>query len=405
MEQIRAHPNDIHLAACAALLQATSAIPAPSSSTRGAIATACRIAERLGNAQAVAVLAFLLTETYTDDDDPEELAAVLDGALTRLESIEANGPDLRALTDRALARWVRLARGDRAPTSTVHGASGAEADELALLGDTIADIQLAQEGRALRHGRSLAPRAIVRTPEDVAWNAALGRVQFNVEGVAEAVSLARRYRDEFVITGALDVEAPEDAVECIAGLLQWLWDSQNLVSLAPEIAEGHAGTLLALVRRLSDLSSERWADWREPAQPLEAELDRRLTEIDALPYDDTLYTHINALPAQLETQVRDVVTAITSVRPEHVPIVAAWMLGRLMTRNTFSWMDGSVPEDMYERLERGPLRVGPRRRGVVHAVAHGGLHRRPKPATRRTHPLAEWTLTSDPRTPAAVHHP
>jgi hypothetical protein len=352
MDQLRAHPDDIHLGACVALLQATSAIPAPSPSHRGAMATACRVAERLGNAQAVAVLAFLLTETYTDADDPEELAAVLDGALTRLEAIEGNGPDLRALTDRALARWMRLARGDRAPVSTVHGATGADADELAMLGDSIADMQLAQEGRALRHGQSLTPRAIVRTPGDVAWNAALGRVQFNVEGVAEAVTLARRYRDEFVMTGALDIETPEDGVECIAGLLQWLWDSQNLVSLAPEIAEGHAGTLRELVRRLADLSPERWADWRRPAQQFEAELERRLGEIAALPYNDTLYSHINALPAQLENEVRAVVTAIDSTRPEDVPVVAAWMLGRLMTRNTFSWMDGSVPEDIYERLER-----------------------------------------------------
>ncbi len=312
------------------------------------IAAACRLAEQLGSARGVAMLAFLLAETYTDADDPDEVAIVLDGAIAQLEAIERREPTMRELTDRLLARWMRVRQGDRAPQSTVHGATGAEAEELAGIGDALADIQLAIEARALRRGSTLRARTVVRSADDVAWNAVLARRDLQLEDIDEAVDLARRVTSELVDVGALDIEVPEDASVCLAGLLQWLWDAQNLVSLQPEIAVGQAGAVLQLVQLLA-APEEDWASWREQFRPLEDELERLLAEIDALPYDETLYVHINALPDQVTTRARE---AIASVADEDLSVAGTWVLGYLMARNTFSWMDGSVPEAIHDRLER-----------------------------------------------------
>lgn len=255
-------------------------------------------------------------------------------------------------------RWLLLRQGERAPTVGVRGAEPGEEAELRGLGEAIRDAQLAQEARAIRQGRSAGQREDGGSVEDVLWNAVQASRTLQLESMPEIAAFAGQLADRLIRLGALREESRPYAATALAGLLKFLWDSQNVVQLPPELARGQAGTLAQLVAALRDHWPPAPDPWFDLAAGLGDRIAAALAELDDLPYDDELYPAIGRVMERIESDALAVLVTIAAQQPHRRPDATAWVLGVLIERNTYSWTEGSVPEDLQRKLEQIHGRLG-----------------------------------------------
>ena len=343
--------GDLRLAAAAALLREIASWgESITRDLRPRIADACRVAAELDHLPAAAMTAFLLAETYDEDDDPNEALRVLEGVIELFEPLEQDSQLWKSLLDRVLTRWMLLRAGERAPTVNVSGAAESEADELLRVGEALRDAQLAIDARALRRGHASAAREAERSAADVLWNAVQANRELQLESMPEVRSFADQVAEKLIRAGELGEDAQPRAGCAISGLLKWLWDSQNVAALPREMADGQAGTLAELVRSLRENWPPAEAPWFELVGGLPEEIRAELAALVGLPYDDALYPAIDAAMERIEALARDSLAAVAEKHPERQPDAMAWALGVLIECNTFSWTEGSVPESKQERL-------------------------------------------------------
>ncbi|HVO10125.1 MAG TPA: CHAT domain-containing protein [Vicinamibacteria bacterium] len=356
--QLARGDEDPRLAAAAALLREIAAWGvSPDASMRGRVAAACRVAFELDHLPSAALLAFTLAETTPDED--AEAANVLAGALRLLESLEHEGAPWDRLLDATRARWMRQQRRGRVPEFTVSGAtSAAERDELAELGTTLANINLALEARSVRSGYGLSSKAGEGGLEELLRNAVLARRDLAMESMPECFAYARQLAVKLEQVGELPSGKVEQASTALAGLLRWLWRSQNVASIGPDFVAGQVGVLSELLSSLRTSWLPAEATWFEEVWPYRDEIPKWLAELDPLPYDEKLYQAMDQVIARIERRGKDLLGSIKKRDPSHIPDAAAWIFGCLIERNTYSPLEGSVPEDIGERLGAVADRLG-----------------------------------------------
>jgi hypothetical protein len=128
-----------------------------------------------------------------------------------------------------------------------------------------------------------------------------------------------------------------------------MWDGHNRVSIEPEIAESH--TRLAEIAL--DSLQQHWtprAPWLKALAGFPARARAALDAIDALPYDDALYPAIEAALQRIGAEADALLATVTRKHPERVPDAICFLMGTLIELNTYSYLDGSVPEHLGERL-------------------------------------------------------
>ena len=315
------------------------------------LAEMCKVAWEIGH---LPLLGYLVEvgRSLVGDKSREFRLRYLDNAIHILESLEHDHPSWGLRLGAARAEWFKLERGERAPRLRHLGMKDRDPDDppedIPPEIQAIADIQLALQARQTRAGRGPIPRRVESSADDVLWNAVIAGYRFHLEDAREKTDLVRDIVARLVAYGAVPAECAPEATFAFAGLLQWLWDSQNRLLLDHQFIEGQCGVM----KELASTLDRRWIGqaWFKDLGNFEEFLLDALHRIDDAPYDDHLYPLIDKTFAQIKTRAAAAIEKGQSGGRGCEAL--ATILGMLIVHDTYSFTQGSVPETISERLVR-----------------------------------------------------
>lgn len=228
---------------------------------------------------------------------------------------------------------------------------GPQADDDILQAVTaMMDIQLAMEARTLRSGKGPTGSQDESTVENILRNAVIASREYQLEDMLELYDFAELLVEKLKNKKAISGQALDEAAIAFAGLLHWLWSVQNLAFLAEEMIQGQTGVLQELLHSLR----KPWKDkpWFERLRRFEQEMQKELDSLEGLPYDDKLYPRIDEVMAGIQKLGTATLEEARQHSPDAFCQTTVWLLGCLIKHNTYSFVDGSVPEDLNEKLKK-----------------------------------------------------
>lgn len=196
----------------------------------------------------------------------------------------------------------------------------------------------------------------LRTPEksieDVTWNAVVMGHGNRFDDMPQVYGVAGIVASKLEGLKAFPAKASQYAPVVLAGMLNFLWRSQNVAFLAPEVAEGQAGTLRVAVDDLK----RNWAPptakpWFSKLAEFPASIDKALELIDAQTYEG-VYKVLEPQMKQLQAQALETFKHVQTKHKDATSTAMAFLMGTVIQKNTFSPLDGSVPEHIGEQLTR-----------------------------------------------------
>jgi len=166
----------------------------------------------------------------------------------------------------------------------------------------------------------------------------------------ETIAYARHVAVKLAGFSALPPERVHLAATMLAGLLKWMWDSQNLVAVEKEMIESQARVAqLALASLLSNWSPD--AAWMALVSDYAKRIEEWLGALDELPYDEKLNAAIDSAIGRVRDDASARLKRIEEQFPDRVPDAITFLMGTLVESNTYSYTEGSVPEDICEKLK------------------------------------------------------
>lgn len=228
------------------------------------------------------------------------------------------------------------------------GDSGSGDVDLQAIANLLSAVQAQQ---AATHG-TVSLRQPERNVEDVVWNAVVMGHPNRYPGLSQVFSVGTLVAGKLKNVGALPASAVPFVAVGLSGLLNFIWRSQNLGYLAPELAEGWAGTVKVA-------TAEFGRDWAPPIRkPWFASLakfpvavDAALKRLDGYAYSE-VYNHLEPEMKRIGNQANETLAEIESKHPDVISAATSWIMGTIIQKDTFSALDGSVPEDIDEHLTR-----------------------------------------------------
>jgi hypothetical protein len=202
-----------------------------------------------------------------------------------------------------------------------------------------------------RHG-AVALRDVETGIADILWNAVVAGHPNRFEDMPETSAFAGQLAQKLQRGGFLPAAAMPHAPAMLAGFLRHLWDSQNLMYLAPELAEGQAGALRVLVDDIrANWAPPDKAPWYALVRPVPRLVDDLLKFIDSLKWEE-IYKHLDRRMDALASELKAILDKVQGAHPAALGACAAYVSGVVIVKNTFSPLDGSVPESIGERLTK-----------------------------------------------------
>ena len=194
----------------------------------------------------------------------------------------------------------------------------------------------------------------LRTPErsidDVVWNAVVVGHPNQFSDMPEVFALAQKITRKLLDRNAIPDQAAPYAPAILSGLLNYLWRSQNLAYLDPEMARGQAGAVKVAVQTIAkDWAPPTHQPWFRPLGEFPFAVDAALAKLDSLSYED-IYKHLDIEMKRLQTLATAALKEVDTRHRAATPAAMAWLLGTIIQKNVFSPLDGSVPEDYSDRL-------------------------------------------------------
>ena len=348
---LAAGESDPRLIAAAELGRATDTWGGePTVATRGKMCTGLRLALELDHLPAAAMISVLIAETVSDADEPDLALRIIEESLLLVEPLEHESRLWKRILDGLLVRWIQLRRGERFEPRVLGAEDDDARHEVPEFARAVIDSQLAVEARAVRRGDAPRPRE-EREVADVCWNAILGGRELNLDDMPEIFAYCSQVAQRVARLGGLPEATLTMTATAIAGLLPWLWDSQHVTDLPREMAEGQAGTLGVLVASLGRYWPPAPASWFQTVQSFSDTMGTALASLEGLPYSGELDRRIDEVITEIGERARALLVGVDQQNPDRLPDAAAWILGTLVKRNTYSWADGSVPEEICQRLK------------------------------------------------------
>ncbi|MEI8354697.1 MAG: CHAT domain-containing protein [Deltaproteobacteria bacterium] len=342
-------PEDVRLLASIGLLQAINELDnIESRVSLGVIADACRLAYEIDYLPLLGLLIYMSSKYFDTHFLAEDKIRFYDNAINIFESLEEEGNPWKQMLDELLVDWFKLTCGDRAPKAQLHGPQGEDTEKFMGAVNVIMDIQLAMEARDIRDGRGPVACRDESSAENILWNAVISSRLYALDDMPEIYDFSRILVEKLVSLKAFPETSSEEAVISAAGLLYWLWGSQNQLQLAQEIIIGQVGVLNEMIISLQ--KSWRVEKWFQPFQQFEQHMCQELENLGGLPYDDKLYSRINEVMKGLQSSAENVLKHASEKTPEHLCEVTVCLIGCFIKHNTYSYTQGSVPEDISEKL-------------------------------------------------------
>ncbi len=346
-------PDDLRLACAAEIVRALRCAnsESPQDDTM-LLAEVCRLCLRIQAADAAATAAYAISELTQGADRPIALL-ITRGAIGLFRPVEAMNPDWSGLTNQLLIWAEQLRRGDRALSVNVRAPGGtddAEFDETRRLGQSLMEMELAIDLRSAWYGLTPAPRPTETSAEDILWNAVMASQTKSFEDMPETIAYARHVAAKLAGSGALPPERVNFGATMLAGLLKWMWDGQNLVAVGKKMIESQARVAqLALASLLSNWSPD--AAWMVPLLDFGTRIGEWLGALDELPYDEKLSAAIDSAVGRVHDDASARLKRIEEQFPDRVPDAITFLMGTLVESNTYSYTEGSVPEEICEKLK------------------------------------------------------
>jgi len=188
--------------------------------------------------------------------------------------------------------------------------------------------------------------------EDILWNAVVAGHPNRFEDIPESVAYSLQVARKLERRGFLPACAMPYAPSMLAAGLRHLWDSQNLNYLSPDFAEGQAGAVHALVEDIA----ANWAppvskSWYVLVEPVPRLIEEVLAFIHGLSWEN-IYKHLDSRMEVLSEQLKEILDKVNASHPTALAACAAYVSGVVMVKNTFSPLEGSVPESIGERMTK-----------------------------------------------------
>jgi hypothetical protein len=182
---------------------------------------------------------------------------------------------------------------------------------------------------------------------DGAWNVVVLGHPNRFEDPAEASALCRLTARKLVDRGYLAADREQLAQVRLTGLLWFLWSSQKIPFLEPELVEGQAGTVVALLHDIAaglPQSAERWA---VAVQDFPDRVDQTLAYLDALPLEHR-NEKIEEQVTVLTSQAKQLLDDVASHAPQTLASSAAFVTGIFAVKNRYSPLQGE--DNMFDQL-------------------------------------------------------
>jgi hypothetical protein len=136
----------------------------------------------------------------------------------------------------------------------------------------------------------------------------------------------------------------------LAGLLKWMWDGQNLVAVEKGVVEGQTRVAqLALTSFLANWQPN--APWMRLVLDYPTKIGQWLDALKPIPYSEELYVELQKAIDRIRDDGLERLKRVQVESPERAPDAITFLLGTLIETNTYSYTEGSVPEDICEKLK------------------------------------------------------
>jgi hypothetical protein len=223
-----------------------------------------------------------------------------------------------------------------------------ETDEML---DDFMDILQGSAADQERAGEICQLRDLEETLEDIAWNAVVIGHPNRFEEPPEAATFCQELSQKLYQRKFLQPESQPYAATLLTGLLYHLWGMQDIAYLEPDLASGQTGTLIQAVKDLNEhWSPPEGQPWFEIIRDFPKQVDRALTLIESRSYD-TVYDVLESQIKKLAKTAKSILKKIRKSYPQSLAGCSAYIQGVLILKNSFSPLDGSVPEDIGENLK------------------------------------------------------
>jgi hypothetical protein len=345
----KASPKNIRLACAAGLVSALRELSAKGrASDPWILADILRTCLKIHVLEGAALLGFFLSELMRE----EETVALMttEGAIALLRPVEGEDDSWQQLTNKLLVRTEQIRRGDRAlqPRSIGGGAEEEIGDKMAMA-SAFMEIKMAIDLRSRWYGLSPVPRSSETTAEDILWNAVMATRTKTFEDMPETFAYCGLVASKLAGQGVIGPDRVELASVMLSGLLKWQWDSQNTVAIEEEFIEGQTATA-CLALSSFEANWQASSPWMQVVADYGGKSSALLEATQYMPYDEALYKAIQAAIDQIEGDGISRLEKAQKKYPERAPDAMLFLLGSLVKINTYSYIDGSVPEHICEKL-------------------------------------------------------
>ena len=296
------------------------------------------VARELGHYPGEALLRFHLAENPPAGRSPEERLQDLEAAVRALEPLVDYDELWGNLLNHTLSTAQRLAVPQEPPVI----------DGLIRVNDqsdpairAFYDIQYALDRQQVRHGRQVRLRRAEASLAAVAWNAVVTGRQNRFAADAAHLEFATFLVEKLLVKKLIAAGAREHARRIVAGFLPFLWGSQRIIYLDPDLARGQAETFTLVLESIA-------ANWtppeRSPAHALLSGLPERIDRLVRERAEKGVSRYALALQAltsgsaqqdelsTLGSSLRETIEGLKTRDPQAMADGVAWTLGLLLEK-------------------------------------------------------------------------
>ena len=309
---------------------------------------ACRIAWEINHLPLLGLLLYQLHKKVDKFDSEAIIIKFYDNVLNILETLANDDPMWSNMNDQILVEWFQRKKGERKLQTKVNGPEELSNDNSLDAAKAIINMQIAAQAKEIRKSGESFNKRFEKNIEDILWNIIVASRDYQFEGMPEIINYSELNISKLINANAFPETSRNEAVISFAGLFHWLWRSQNIMHLTTDMIEGQTGVLYELIKSLS--KSWQKKEWFQVLLNFKNESEQELNSLNKLPYDNKLTVAINNVMDKILYNANDTLEIIQSDWSVVICEATAWIMGCLIEINTYSYLDGSVPEELEKKL-------------------------------------------------------
>jgi hypothetical protein len=367
-------PNNQRLRAASYLVESTTSLTNLGDPAQMAeLALNLRLADELHHLPTKGLLSIKETEHKLEVEDRTGKLAALQTALMVLEPAKWFSTILGQFYGKYLFAWYQLRGEEREQTDRIIGQPDEKLRKtMEAFGSTLRAQAAGVEWEAFRQESWRRDARGLKDPEedleDIVWNAYVINYPNRFEDMRESAAFCSLLANKLVNRRYLADEALPYASTVLVGIFRVAWDLQDLLVLKPELIDAWTSTI---IQAIDDIRAE-WSPpvgkpWFEIVRMYPQKVDETLAFLDSLSWTE-LYDHLDKEIEELGQHGQDLLEQVNQDYPEATAACAAYVMGTLIEKNSFSPWSGSVSESIGDRMRSAYRKLA--------SIADGGYFHR-----------------------------